>query len=233
MAVTIPVLPTTPVVSVVPPAPQRKDGKTAFNLLADPFLAALPPLGVQINQAVTWIIAAIAVCAAYALTAGQAATAALASADAAAQAVTTTQGYRDAAKAYKEAAEAVAAAIGSAAGLPSLVGKAGRPLVVNAAGTAVEWGTIVTMDATQTGAFRAIVGHSYWLGTTVTTVSLPLKAGLAVGATVEFSKSLLVTPIIQTTDGALIKGPKKSDTSVSYNLDANITFIFNGTDWEV
>lgn len=63
------------------------------------------------------------------------------------------------------------------------------------------------------------------------TVSLP--AGPSLGDTVEFIKLVGVTPIIQTTDGTqiLIKG--LADTSVTYNYDARLLAVFNGTAWEI
>ena len=222
-----------PLINAMPPAPVRTQAGPAYAATADTFAAAIVTLVTQINLVVAWMVTSTAIVAAYVATGGQAATAALQSAQMAADAVADSEAARDAAKAYRDSAAAIAGAMGSAAGLPSMLGKKGRPLIVNAAETGVEWGTPAFMDATQTGAFRAQAGKSYWLDTTVTEVSLPLKVSSVKGDSIDFSKSLAVTPIIKTTDGALIKGPKKSDTSVQYNLDATIKFVYNGTDWEV
>jgi len=63
------------------------------------------------------------------------------------------------------------------------------------------------------------------------TVSLPTNPVL--GDTVEFIKLVGVTPIIQTTDGTLIQVKDQSDTSVTYNYDARLLAVFNGTAWEI
>ena len=39
----------------LPKAPSRSDGPAAFNLYADPFIAAMPPMVVQINIRLEWI----------------------------------------------------------------------------------------------------------------------------------------------------------------------------------
>lgn len=44
-----------PPITNLPAAPQRKDGKEVFNQRADPFMAALPPMTVQLNASFTWV----------------------------------------------------------------------------------------------------------------------------------------------------------------------------------
>ena len=44
-----------PNITPLPRAPSRADGQEAFNQYADPFIAAMPPMVVQINAATTWV----------------------------------------------------------------------------------------------------------------------------------------------------------------------------------
>jgi hypothetical protein len=142
----------------LPQAPSRSDGQAAFNLYADPFIAAMPPMVVNINTRLEWIATQVSATEGYknaaAISAGAAAdsaTAANASKIAAAQSaidatnngaaqVTLAANQVALAVSAKNSAEAAAAAAGSAAGLPSLVGNAYKVLRVNTGATGVEWG---------------------------------------------------------------------------------------------
>lgn len=75
-----------------------------------------------------------------------------------------------------------------------------------------------------------VAGRRYALLASVT-ASLP--AAPALGDTVEFAKLVGATPLIQTTDGTqlLVKG--QADTAVTYNFDARLLAVFNGTAWEI
>ena len=88
------------------------------------------------------------------------------------------------------------------------------------------------MDATKTADFTAESGGSYWLVGSYT-VTLPAVAGLAAGAAVALAKAQAATPIIQTTDGKKILVNGQADTSVTYNLNARLLVVFNGTAWEI
>ena len=49
-----------------------------------------------------------------------------------------------------------------------------------------------------------------------------------------FVKALTATPIIQVgAGGANIVTTKGTDTSVIFDINAEIVFVFNGTNWEI
>lgn len=138
----------------LPQAPSRSDGQAAFNLYADPFIAAMPPMVVNINTRLEWIATQVNAAEGYknaaAISAGAAADSAIAASgfkDAAAQQVglaadqvalaNTAKGE---AQAARDSAQNFAAAAGSAAGTPALAGKSGKALVVNANADGVLWG---------------------------------------------------------------------------------------------
>lgn len=102
------------------------------------------------------------------------------------------------------------------------------------AGNAKDWESKkYDMVQAPEGDFTAEVGKSYWLGTD-SVITLPDTDGLNVGDYITFSKSHLVTPEIKVGEGsAVIQTSKDSDTSVVFDLSAEITFVFNGTDWEL
>ncbi len=104
----------------------------------------------------------------------------------------------------------------------------GRAILVKADGSGIEYSG--GYDATQTTAFTASRNMSYHLTTSIT-VTLPTTQ--PVGTYVTFTKSYSATPTIQSAGGASIKAGTKTDTSVTFDVNAQITFIFNGTDWEV
>lgn len=132
----------------LPQAPSRSDGPAAFNQYADPFIAAMPPMVVNINARLEWIATQVNAAESYknaaATSAGAAsdsATAANSSKNAAAQSAidaTNNGSYQVGLAAAqvtlatnaKSSAEAAAAAAGSAAGLPALNG-AGNLLTIN------------------------------------------------------------------------------------------------------
>ncbi len=54
------------------------------------------------------------------------------------------------------------------------------------------------------------------------------------GTAVRFTKALGAEPTIQAgAGGAVIQTAKGSAASVLFDLDAEVIFVFNGTDWEV
>ncbi len=146
-----------PNVTPLPRAPSRADGQEAFNQYADPFIAAMPPMVVQVNASLTWIGQQVTTIDGYRQAAATSATASATSATAAANSATqaTTNGATQvtlaaaqaqaaaAAKTDAQAAlastQAVAAAAQSSAGLPSLVGNAYKVLGVNSAANGVGW----------------------------------------------------------------------------------------------
>lgn len=143
-----------PMINPLPQAPSRSDGPVAFNALADPFIAALPPFVLQANALATAINSAL-------ISIASSVDAAAGSAASAATSANAASGFKNSAAAQvglaadqvglaanqvalavnaKNSAEAAAAAAGSAAGLPSLAGNAYKVLRVTANGLAVEWG---------------------------------------------------------------------------------------------
>jgi hypothetical protein len=145
-----------PVISNLPPAPSRSDGSADFTPKADAMIGALQPMVVQVNIATQWMAgqlteaqAQAAAAAASALAAANSATAANASKNAAAQSAidATNNGAAQVALAAaqvelaenaKDSAEAAAAAVGAAAGLPP-DRLPYSVLQINAAGN-VSWG---------------------------------------------------------------------------------------------
>lgn len=125
-------------ITALPAAPSRAEGPVAFNAKADPFIAAMPPMVTQINLTVTWMNETIDVVA-------LARTGAVQAADAASQSkIAAAQSAADA-LAYRNSAQAAAAAAGSAAGLPSLAGNARKPLTPTAALDGVLWATEISI----------------------------------------------------------------------------------------
>lgn len=143
-----------PLIPELPPAPSRAQGQVAFNLAADPFIAALPPMVVNVNASLTWIGQQVTAVDGYRQAAATSAQNAASSATAAGQQVQLAadqvmlakgqvdlaQAARTAAQAAQDSAQNFAAAAGSAAGLPALAGKAGKALLVNSTANGVVWG---------------------------------------------------------------------------------------------
>jgi hypothetical protein len=165
---------TTPI-PLLPDAPSRSDGQAEFTAKADPFIAALPPMVVNINTRLTWIWEQVGVIDGYrqaaatsATNSANSATAANLSKNAAAQSAidATNNGAAQVALAAAQvtlaqqaatAAQSAAQAAGAAAGLPG-----GRVpytvLQINAAGN-VSWGDGL-IDKTA-----AVPGQALMLGT--------------------------------------------------------------------
>lgn len=143
-----------PLIPELPQAPSRSQGQASFNLYAEPFIAAMPPMVVNINTSLAWIGQRVTVVDGYrqaAATSAQNAATSAQSAQAqvglaadqvelATNQVGLAQTARSAAEAARDSAQNFAAAAGSAAGLPAFTGKAGKALVVNSTATGVIWG---------------------------------------------------------------------------------------------
>jgi hypothetical protein len=70
--------------------------------------------------------------------------------------------------------------------------------------------------------------------TTASTITLPDSATLSVGDKVVFTKKLGVVPTIQRFGSTvLIKTSLGTDSSVLFDIEAEIIFVWNGTEWEV
>jgi len=79
-----------------------------------------------------------------------------------------------------------------------------------------------------------VSGGAYYLDGTFTT-TLPDTTGLVNGDTVKFIKDILETPIIEVdgTNSENIITENGTDTSVFFDINSEIIFVFNGTNWEV
>jgi len=148
---------TPPLIPEMPPAPSRSEGQAAFNITAGPFIAAMPPMVVNINIALTWIGQQVTAVDGYrqaaatsASNAADSASAANAAKNAAAQSATdaTNNGKAQVdlakdqvtlAQQAASVAQAAAAAAGAAAGLPSMVGKKGWVLEVTPSEMGAVW----------------------------------------------------------------------------------------------
>lgn len=77
------------------------------------------------------------------------------------------------------------------------------------------------------------VGWSYHL-TTASTITLPDTTTISVGDKVTFTKVLGIVPTIQRFGSTvLIKTKRGSDSSVLFDIEAEIIFVWNGIEWEV
>lgn len=122
----------TPVIKALPAAPTRSDGADDFAAKADTFVAALPPLVVQINSTSEWIGGQVAAAEGYK-------TAAAGSASAAADSASAANAAETAAQTAAQTAQIAAAASGASAGIGQL-GNPGDSLQVNAARTGLVFG---------------------------------------------------------------------------------------------
>lgn len=138
-----------PLVSLLPDPPlptdpeQVFDNKVGASLLAQQ--AMVPEMNTQAeftNQRAIDADASATAAAASTVSASDSATAAQQQVALAADQVTLAEGHASQAGQYKTSAEVAAAAAASAAGLPTLVGAAGRALVVSADELTVEWGDV-------------------------------------------------------------------------------------------
>ena len=107
---------TAPTLTPLPPAPLPTDAEAVFDAKAGVRLTAEEVMVVELNASFGWIATQVNAAEGYAVTASQAATAAGDSAEAAGVSLAATQ--------------ALAAALGDDAGLPSLAGNARRALAV-------------------------------------------------------------------------------------------------------
>lgn len=91
-----------------------------------------------------------------------------------------------------------------------------------------------TIDGSNVVNFTAVENTTYWLGSSLTVTLPDTTVAPAIGAYVRFLKTHSATPIIQVGAGsAVIQTTEGSDSSVIYNINSEIVFVFNGTDWEI
>ena len=250
-----------PTINPLPQAPSRSDGPVAFNALADPFIAALPPFVLQanalaaaINNALTSIASSV--------------DAAAGSAAAAATSANAANGFKNAAAAQvglaadqvglaanqvalavnaKNSAEAAAAAAGSAAGLPSLAGNAYKVLRVTANGLAVEWGLGLPAVAGVAVGKLLVVGagntvswtEKYNIGDTLMSAVSPGSLWLPVDGSIRAQSSypalFAALGIMGSNVGQAWSSVSNgsSTTSIRFASDENGTVIAINNDWTI
>lgn len=224
---------TAPVIPALPTPPVRSDAPADFAAKADAFAASLVGFVNDVNGSASFIDQR----ATYADTR---ATASANSASAAAQAKTDAELARDAAQNvanFKGAWSSLSGPLNPPASVThngqiwSLL-YALANVAASEPGVSADWIVQGGLDASKTANFTASRNARYWLRSSLT-VTLPAAVGLPVGTFVELSKAQAATPIIQTTDGTQILVNGQADTSVTYNLNARLLAVFNGTAWEI
>lgn len=78
----------------------------------------------------------------------------------------------------------------------------------------------------------AFVLWSYHI-TNASTITLPDPATIDVGDWVRFTKAIGVVPTIQRNNTEVIKTVIGDDTAVYFDIESEIIFVWNGTEWEV
>jgi len=226
---------TVPTITPLPPAPSRNDGPANFTPMADALMAAQPRFVDETNT-----VAAFAH--QRALDADSRATDSATSAAAAQQALTDARLARDAAQSTANFKGPWSSLSGSLA-LPAtvlhrqqiwtlLTGLAN--VAASEPGVSGDWLVMGGIDASHTADFTAARNASYWLGTTLTATLPDTSTPPPKGTFVRLTKALGAEPTIQAGAGAaVIQTAKGSAASVLFDLDAEIVFVFNGTDWEV
>ena len=196
-----------PVISNLPPAPSRSDAPADFTPKADAMIGALQPMVVQLNASYVWIASQVNAAEGYAVTASQAAMSAGDSAEAAGVSLAATQ--------------ALAAALGDDAGLPSLTGNARRALAVLPNESGVSFQSQIKalyieplLKDNATGAYALNVGASGTFdlaltgNTTISFTSLPT-----------LSASEMIVVLLRASNGG---------TAYSLTLPAGIIWITSG-----
>lgn len=219
---------TVPVISPLPPAPVRSDAPADFATKADAFAAALAGFVEDANASSSFV--------------NDRAAEVGSNADAAAQAATDAALARDAAQNVANFKGAWSALSGPL-NLPATVLHAGQiwsllndlpDVTASEPGVTGDWAVMGGIDASQTANFQASRNASYWLGSSLTVTLPDTTVAPPTGTFVRLTKALAAEPVIQAGAGpAVIQTRLGSDTSLAFDLNAEIVLIFNGTDWEV
>lgn len=226
---------TAPVIPALPTPPVRSDAPADFAAKADAFAASLVGFVNDVNGSASFIDQR-------ATDADTRATDSANSASAAAQAKSDAELARD-------AAQNVANFKGS---WSSLTGAISVPatvlhndqiwsLLANLAdveasepGVSADWVVQGGIDASKTANFTASRNAAYWLGSSLTVTLPDTTTPPPKGTFVRLTKALTAKPVVQAGAGsAVIATSKGNDTSVTFDINAEIIFIFNGTNWEV
>ncbi len=222
-----------PTVRQTAPWPIRRNGATDYAAQADAVGATLPQTIDDMNAVVAWMDETAAVVDTRAADSTASAAAAAAA--------------RSGAEQARDAAQSVANFKGAWSSLtgplnpPASVTHNGQiwsllyalaNVAASEPGVSADWIVQGGLDASKTADFTAARNARYWLRSSLT-VTLPAAVGLPVGTFVEMSKAQAGTPTIQTADGTQILVNGQADTSVTYNLNARLLAVFNGTAWEI
>jgi len=226
---------TVPVIAELPAPPVRSDAPTDFAAKADAFAASLVPFVGQVNGSAAYVNQR-------AIDADNRANDSAASATAAATARSGAELARDAAQSvanFKGAWSSLTGPLNPPASVThngqiwSLLYALGN-VAASEPGISADWVVQGGIDASKTANFTASRNAAYWLGSSLTvtlpdTTTLPPK-----GTFVRLTKALAAKPVAQVGAGsAVIVTSKGNDTSVTFDINAEIIFIFNGTNWEV
>ena len=226
---------TVPVIPALPTPPVRSDAPSDFAAKADAFAASLVGFVGDVNASAAYVDQR-------AIDADASATASAGSASAASQARADAELARDAAQATANFKGAWSSLSGALA-VPATVLHNGQiwSLLVNLAnvaasepGVTTDWLVQGGLDASKTTDFTASRNAAYWLGVSLTVTLPDTTTPPPKGTFVRLTKALAAKPVIQAGAGsAVIATSKGNDTSVTFDVNAEIIFIFNGTNWEV
>ena len=226
---------TAPVIPALPTPPVRSDAPADFAAKADAFAASLVGFVNDVNGSAVFIDQR-------ATDADARATASANSASAAAQAKTDAELARDAAQNvanFKGAWSSLSGALNLPASVThngqiwSLLYALGN-VAASEPGVSADWVVQGGIDASKTANFTASRNAAYWLGSSLTVTLPDTTTPPPKGTFVRLTKALTAKPVVQAGAGsAAIVTSKGNDTSVIFDVNAEIIFIFNGTNWEV
>lgn len=96
-------------------------------------------------------------------------------------------------------------------------------------------GTLNTTLVYQTKSvnFTAELNSWYFIDASVTATLPSISGSTPKGSYVRMIKKKSVEPTVQSTGAATIITPIGTDTSILFDVDSELVFMFNGTDWEV
>ena len=226
---------TVPVIAALPTPPVRSDAPADFAAKADAFAASLVGFVNDVNGSASFIDQR-------ATDADTRATDSANSASAAAQAKTDAELARDAAQNvanFKGAWSSLSGALNPPASVThngqiwSLL-YALANVGASEPGVSADWVVQGGIDASKTANFTASRNAAYWLGSSLTVTLPDTTTPPPKGTFVRLTKALTAKPVVQAGAGsAVIATSKGNDTSVTFDINAEIIFIFNGTNWEV
>lgn len=224
-----------PIITPLPVPPVRGDAPADFAAKADAFVAALVPFVGQVNSSAAFVD-------------GRASAADISAAASAGSATTADQSRIDAQLA-RDTAQAVANFKGA---WSSLSGPLNIPATVlhkdqiwlllqslasvsaSEPGITADWLVQGGIDASKTTDFTASRNAAYWIGSSLTVTLPDTTTPPPKGTFVRLTKALTAKPVIQAGAGsAVIVTSKGNDTSVIFDINAEVIVVWNGAGWEV